>query len=112
MIDSMDVSEILECFSQPVILKRVTKTSVDFVESESDIESTIDAVVQPADPKRLNSDNIDWSQENLQVHTKAVVDVGQFIEYKSKDYKVVVSKNYSDYGYYDIVIEATNRTVK
>lgn len=112
MIDDMDMGDVLDCFLQDVILKTVTITSVNFDETETVTEQNIRAVVQPADPKKLTADNIDWSLENHQIHSKSVFEVGQFIEYNGKDFKIIWLKPYGDYGYYEGVMEATDRTVK
>lgn len=107
----INVSDVLDCFLQSVVLKTVTTTSVDFEESESVTTQTIRAVVQPADMDKLNADNIDWSLDYQLLHTKFTISVGQYIEYKGRDYKIISLKNYGDYGYVEAVIEQTKRAL-
>ena len=36
-----------------------------------------------------------------------IMDLGQYIEYKGEDFKLVARGNYNDYGYYEMVGEQT-----
>ena len=108
----INVSDALDCFLQTVKLKTVSVTSVDFEETETVTESNIRSVVQPADKDKLNADNIDWSLEYMWFHTKFNIEIGQYIEYQGKDYKIIDLKRYGDYGYFEATGEETKRTLK
>jgi hypothetical protein len=109
MIDDMDMSEVLTCFLQPVTLKTVTVTSVDFVDTTTVTTQSIQAVVQPADKDKLNADNIDWSLEYQTIHSKSQLLEGQYAEYAGKDFKIISVMPYGDYGYFEAVGEETKR---
>lgn len=108
----MDMGDVLDGFEQSIVLKTVTVTSVDFVDTENTSTQTIQAVVQPADKDKLNADNIDWSLAYYTIHSKIEFVEGQFFEYGGKDYKIISRGAYGDYGYYEGVGEETKRAVK
>lgn len=100
-----DMSGTLLAWQQPIKLKIVTTTTVDFVKQSVVVESSIDGVVQIADKEKLNPDIVDWSLEYVLVHTNSAIDVGQFIEHKTKDFKIIDLGDYVDYGYYRAICE-------
>ena len=112
MIDGMDMGEVLDCFLQPVTLKTVTTTTVDFDETESVATQAISAVVQPADKDKLNPANLDWSLRYQMIHSKSTMVEGQYLEYAGTDYKIISVTPYGDYGYHEAVGEETKRTIK
>lgn len=103
----MDVSFALDGWEQTVILKTVTKTSVNFVETVTVTGVDYLAVVQPTVKTKLNADSLDWSRAHITTHGKGEIKLGQFVEYKGRDYKVVECGDWSDYGYYEAVCEDT-----
>jgi len=107
----IDVSDTLDCFLQAVTLKTVTITSVDFNEARTVAETPLQAVIQPADMDKLIADNIDWSLSYFQAHTKTALSVGQYINYNSKDFKIIGIKDFSDYGYYESLIEEVKEAI-
>lgn len=103
-----DMSDVLTEWSQPVKLKTVTTTSVDFVETQSVLVFDIMAVVQPADPEKLQVDQIDYSLEYIQVHSVSPMAIGQYIEWDGRDFKLVpFRKGYGQYGFVEVVGEET-----
>ena len=119
MINDMDMSDVLNCFLQPVIHKTVTGETGAFDINDigtgggEDVTSVpIQAVVQPADKDKLNTANIDWSLDYQMFHTTTDVSEGDFIEYSGRDYKIISRAPYGDYGYYELIGEETKRTVK
>lgn len=100
-----DMSGALEAWKQPVKIKTATTTTVDFVKSVSISETTINAVVQPADKEKLNPDTVDWSLEYIMVHSVENIEIGQFIEWQSKDYKIIQLANTSQYGFDEAIGE-------
>lgn len=103
-----DMSDVLTEWSQPVKLKTVTNTSLDFVETEAVLVFDIMAVVQPADPEKLQVDQIDYSLEYIQVHSVSPMAIGQYIEWDGRDFKLVpFRKGYGQYGFVEVVGEET-----
>lgn len=98
-------------WGQAVVLKTVTITKIDFVETQVITGVDINAVVQPAQKEKLNPAIIDWSREYLQIHSLTPLTFGQFIEYKGEDFKIVDGGGYSDYGYYEFVGEQTKKAL-
>lgn len=103
-----DMSDVLAEWSQPVKLKTVSVTTVDFVETEVITSSDILAVVQPADPEKLNVDQIDFSLEYIQVHSVSPMAINQYIEWNGRDFKLVpFRRGYGQYGFVEVVGEET-----
>jgi hypothetical protein len=100
-----DMSGTLLAWQQPVKRKIATTTTVDFVKQTVLSESPIEGVVQVADKEKLNPDIVDWSLEYILLHTNSAIDVGQFIEHKTKNFKIIDLGDYIDYGYYRAVCE-------
>ena len=106
-----DMSDILDEWAQPIILKTVTITSVDFEETETVDKQGIGAVVQPAEKDKINVENLDWSLAYYTIHSKSTIVEGQYFEYMGKDYKIISVLPYGDYGYYEAVGEETKRAL-
>ena len=103
-----DMSGVLDDWSQPIILKTKCIKTVDFVETESIEKIDIMAVVQPADPEKLNVDQIDFSLEYIQIHSKSPMAIGQYVQWNGRDFKLVpFRKGYFQYGYTEAVGEET-----
>lgn len=100
-----DMSDVLTEWAQPVILKTAVRTTVDFEESVVITPQNITAVVQPADKEKLNADTIDWSLRYYTFHSTTAIDVGQYIEYRGVNYKIVPAGHYNDYGFSEVVGE-------
>jgi hypothetical protein len=103
-----NVSSALLGWTQPVLVKTVTTTTVDFVETEVVTGKTVQAVVQPTKKTTLNADTLDWSQPHITLHSQTLLSLGQLVERNGADYKVV---EVTDYGYCEAVCEATRRPV-
>lgn len=106
-----NVKNALTGWMQPVKVKAVTRTTVDFVLSESVTVRTIPAVVQPTQKTNLNADTLNWSQPHITIHTPERVHLGEVIEWMAADYKVVEVADWSQYGYFEAVCEATGKAV-
>jgi hypothetical protein len=106
-----DMSEVLNEWAQPVIVKTVTQATVNFEPIDQVAVRTIRAVVQLANKEKLNPDQIDWSLRYLLVHTAEPLTVGEFIEYKGDDYKIVEPGDWQDYGYTEAVAEEVKRAL-
>ena len=106
-----DMSGTLLAWQQVVKLKTATTTTVDFVKQVVVTESDIDAVVQVADKEKLNPDIVDWSLQYVLVHSDSAIEIGQFVEHKSKNFKIIDLGDYVDYGYYRAVVEEVKGTI-
>ena len=103
-----DMSSVLTEWSQPIILKTVSETTIDFVPIVTVLGQDIMAVVQPADPERLQVDQIDFSLEYIQIHSVSPMAIGQYVQWNSRDFKLVpFRKGYGQYGYTEAVGEET-----
>lgn len=107
-----NVADALVGWTQPVLLKTVSKTTVDFQPVVIVTGATIEAVVQPTKKTLLNADTLDWSRSHFTFHSAEAMELGQLIEYKGKDYKVIELADYSDYGYFEAVGEHTKTPVE
>jgi len=103
-----DMSDVLTEWSQPIKLKTVTETTVDFVPTTTIVVENIVAVVQPADPEKLKVEQIDFSLEYIQIHSVSAMAIGQYVEWDGRDFKLVpFRKGYGQYGYTEAVGEET-----
>jgi hypothetical protein len=105
----IDISELMTDpdFVQPVLLKSQVVTTVDYVASEVVTGVDIFAAVQPADMKRLNPEIIDWTRAYKSVYSATLMELGQFVEYRGEDYKIVQLMAWGDNGYHRVVAEQT-----
>ena len=106
-----NVKNALTGWTQPVKVKAVTRTTVDFVLSESVTVRTIPAVVQPTKKTSLNADTLNWSRPHITIFTPERVRLGEVIEWMAADYKVVEVADWSQYGNFEAVCEATGKAV-
>jgi hypothetical protein len=92
-----------------VPIKTVTKTTVDFVETEVVTIRNQLCVVQVADKEKINSETIDWSLEYILVHSTVPVRIGEYVEFSGMDYKVVDRGPWRGYGFDEAIAEETKR---
>lgn len=107
-----DMSDTLIEWEQSIKLKTVSIVNDDdFNKTESVVVSTIKAVVQPADKTKLKIDSLDWSKEYVTCHKRGSgIEIGQYIEWDDKDFKIIgPNGNYKNYGFIEVVGEATNK---
>jgi len=104
-----DVSDVLAEWSLPYLVKTVTRGTVDFEPVDVVRGRTIQAVIQPAQKNKLNTDQIDWAKRYLLIHTNESVINGELIEYSGEDYKIIEPGNYQLYGYTEAIAEQTKR---
>lgn len=95
-----DMSDALTEWEQSVILKTVTITTVDFIETKVITVTPVRMAVQVAEKEKLNLDSLNWSKEYKWFHAKFEMELNQYIEYRGRDYKLVSQgDDYTDYGY-------------
>lgn len=104
-----NMSDALLEWEIPVKLKTVTEATINFVKTKVVTVGDLLAVVQPAEKEKINPDTLDWSKEYLQIHSRSMLLLGQFIEYQGKDFKLVQKGNYGNYGYFEIFAEETKQ---
>lgn len=100
-----DMDDALAGFLQPITLRKIVSTTVDFVKTETITDTIIDAVVQPAQLETLNKDKIDYGLDYQRVDTKAEITTEDQIVYKNRKYKWFQRGRYDDYGFYSAVFE-------
>lgn len=104
-----NMSDALIEWEIPVKLKTATETTVNFVKTKVVTVGDLLAVVQPAEKEKINPDTLDWSKEYLQIHSRSMLLLGQFVEYQGKDFKLVQKGNYGNYGYFEMFAEETKQ---
>ena len=101
-----NMSGVLVGFEQKITKRVVTTTTVDFVQTEVNADTTIKAVVQVADMETKQAENLDFSKRYIQIHSgKDNLDINDFVLYKTVKYRIVRKNNYSDYGYVETIGE-------
>ena len=108
-----NMADTLIEWEQPIQLKTQSKTTVDFVETVTVTVEAIKAVVQPADKTKLKIDSLDWSKEYVLIHKRGEgIVIGQYVEWNGEDFKIIgPNGNYKNYGYIELVGEATNKAL-
>jgi hypothetical protein len=99
------VGNVLRRFSQPVTLRKYTQTVVNYEPVNTYVDTPIKAVIQPSSAESLNIDIVDYSLRYFMVHSTTVMTVNDRISYKGKDYRLIEVQDWSDYGYYQAIIE-------
>lgn len=106
-----NMSDVLTAWEQPVLIKTVANTTVDFEPVIVVAGRTQNCVVQVAEKENLQLDTINWALEYLMVHSKAGVEMSELLEYKGRDFIIVQRGPWTDYGYTEAVAEETKRTL-
>lgn len=101
----LDMSDALDDFTQAVTLSIVTSFTVDFETFESCADTTIQAVIQPAQKEDLTVSNVDWSKSYILIHSPDVFAINNIITWRGVRYKVITRGNFEDYCYYEGVGE-------
>lgn len=104
-----DLSEVLDAWSEPRLIKTVTTTTVDFVESVQVAGRTRDVMDQPANKVRLQALSIDYSLRYLQFHSVDPIYIGEYVEVGGVDYKIIEAGDYQRYGFTDAIGEETRK---
>ena len=100
-----NLSQTVLKFSQQIELIKTVQTVVNFKPVLTEIPSTINAVVQPSTDKALASVDVDVAKSYYTIHTSLALKIGDFVIIKTKRHKLIKSKDYSEYGYYEFVAE-------
>lgn len=100
-----NLNRIVLRFAQSVTLKTITQSVVNHRPVNTSVDSTIKATLVPAASEALKSLTIDESLAYFTMYAVVSVKPNDRIVYKTKTYKVVQDKDYSDYGYNEYVIE-------
>jgi hypothetical protein len=103
------MSSALRRWERLVPIKTVTKTTMNFVETEVVTIRNQLCVVQVADKEKLNPATIDWSLEYIMVHSSVPVLIGEYVEFSGMDYKVINRGAWRGYGFDDVIAEETKR---
>lgn len=81
----------------------------NFEDTEDNVETQIQGVIQIPQDNTLQALELDLSQEYRQVHIKSSVGItpktDDEIKYNNKNYKVVRVRNFSEYGYFEFIVE-------
>jgi len=101
----MNLSNTIKRLSVPLSLVKVTTTIVNHVPTETEVISNIKAVVQPADKDKINKDKLDYTLKYIQVNNLEEILINDIVEYKGIRYKAFENADYTDYGYYESIME-------
>lgn len=100
-----DMADVLDEFSQPITLKRISQTIVDHRPVNDATDVHIHAVIQPANKEKINPNIIDWSLDYQLIHSKQEILVGDQAVFCGTNYKVVELGPYQDYGFSEAIFE-------
>ena len=105
----LDVSDALLDWEQPMIIKSVTESTVDFQPVTVVTVRSQLCVVQVANKEKLNPGTIDWALEYIMVHSRQGIEIDELIEHDGRDYKVTDRGPWRGYGYTEVVAAETKR---
>jgi len=97
------MTRTLKRFETDVSLDTYTKQSVNFVQTLVKSSQPIKAVVQPAQRDKLEALQIDLTLRYIEVHAEEDISVGQYINFRGRDYKVITPGDYQLYGFSDVI---------
>lgn len=98
------MTRTLKRFETDVNLDTYERQSVDFVMTFVKVSSLpIKAVVQPAQRDKLEPLGVDLTLRYIEVHAEVDITVGQYINFKGQDYKVITPGDYQLYGFSDVI---------
>lgn len=101
-----DVSDVLGCFEESITFKEVTViNNADYKRETTTVNTTKKAVIQNARPQDLKLDNLDYSLNYIQIHTKYSVDINDIVTWNGTDYKIINVIDQSNRGFYESVGE-------
>jgi len=93
-------------FEQNIEFFNISKITVDGQTTPTPIDqATIRASVQVARPQDIQVDQVDESLKYIQVHARTLIEIYSFLTYKSINYKLISSGDWSDYGYFRAIGE-------
>lgn len=110
--DVLDVSDTLDEWSRPVLIKTVTVTTVDFVKTEQVAGRTQNCVVQVQQPDELVKRGLDVTVRHIRVHSHQQIDQGELVEFNGRDYRVLHPSQWDGYGYTDVDAADTKQPVR
>lgn len=107
------MGQTLDQWLQPLTVGIVTKTIKNFQSVETMVQYTFRGVWQVFTARQLMlkpEGQRAWSWYMIHTQTDLVLKVDDVFEYKGKQYRVMLKKNYSLYGYfeYDVVQDWEN----
>ena len=102
----LDMTSALDGLTRAVVLRTVTTTTVDFVETETPVDVTIQASVTPPSPQTLRAANLDSSVEYKRFISYSLIPIAVNVIDGAKLYRIVQSSDWlSDYGFCDAIGE-------
>ncbi len=109
-LSSINMADMLAPETTPRTVKTKTVTTTDFKESVSVTSRTVNMLIQPADPKRLQELNgLDWAQEHITIHSLSPVELEEYVEYNGKDFWIVSRTPWEDNGFTRAIGESTGK---
>jgi len=100
------VSDVLVDFEETLLLKKVTViNNADFKREEIVSNEVIRAVVQAQSFESINVDNIDFSLDYIQIHSRTDIDIDDVVTWEGKDYRIIARKDYTSRGYLELTGE-------
>ena len=104
-----NMANVLRGWRKDVTIKTVTRTTTNFVETDTVVTRSQLCVIQVFKSENLNSTTLDWAQEYIEVHSVENISLGEFIEFNGKDFKVISKSPYAEYGFTLVIAESTNK---
>jgi len=107
MWDDMDMQDAIADDAGPIVVKTVTRKTVDFVNADTTATRTVYGTVQPATTTDLKGVEVDYKLAYQLAHilTPDTVSNGELIEWGGADYKVVKAGPYAQFGFTSAVAE-------
>lgn len=102
----INLSSTIANLTNATVTRRVqTITTVDFEEQTVNVDTTLDVVLQPAAPEKLVKAGLDSSKSHIMLHCLEPIDMGEYILYGGKTYKVVSPLDAALYGFTQVIAE-------
>lgn len=104
-----NMKSTIKKFSQSFTYVKVVVYDGGFEDTKDDIEYVISGVIQIPQDKTLQALDLDVSISYRQVHIPTDTGVtprnNDLIKFNNKNFKVIKFRDFSDYGYYEFIVE-------
>lgn len=94
----------------PVVVHRLTTTTVDFEPVVVDNPVTLQVAIQMAEPEDLKIDQVDWSKQYIWAFSQSELMINDEVEYCGERFRVIKLYNAKYYGYWKAICEEVKKT--
>lgn len=109
-----NMKRVIKRKEQPIIFTSTVQAVVGVTPTITEVDTPLRGCLQVATSETLKNLNIDYSQSYYQLHIRNEVleqnnidikTIDKIKNYKNQEFRVIQVRNYSEYGYVEMIIE-------